>query len=163
MKTTQDALFVVLIFMATSLLPACSSLQNANQALVAHPKKCVRYPANAGQAVGTVVGIPVGIVLALPTMAVYHFLPVDEETKGWSGLFPFVVCQQLGTVIIGGIPWCGVGWWGVPESEPKEVVNTTARWPMGTYVETPDGSMIVGDASSKTGEFSAEQDKGAAK
>ena len=157
MNANKGTLIVVLILILTSLLPACSSLQNANQTLVEHPKKCVRYPANVGHAIGTVVGIPVGIVLALPTMAVYNFLPVDEETKGWSGIFPFIVCQQLGTVTIGGIPWCAFGWWGAHKSEPKAEVNTESRWPMGTYVETPTGSMVVGDSSSKTGEFNKEK------
>ena len=157
MITNKNTIILVFSLMVTSLLPACRSLGNADRTLVEHPKKCVRYPANAGRAVGTVVGIPVGIVLALPTMAVYNFLPVDEETKGWSGIFPFVVCQQLGTVIIGGLPWCAFGWWGVPKSEPKAVANTKARWPMGTYVETPTGSMVVGDSSSKTGEFIKEK------
>ena len=157
MNTSKVTFFVVLLLIVTSFLQGCSSLQHADQTLVEHPKKCVRYPAKAGQAAGTVVGIPVGIVLALPTMVVYNFLPVDEETKGWSGIFPFVVCQQLGTVIIGGLPWCAFGWWGVPKSEPKAVANTKARWPMGTYVETPTGSMVVGDSSSKTGEFIKEK------
>ena len=157
MNTNKVTFIVVLLLIVTSFLPGCSSLQHADQTLVEHPKKCVSYPAKAGQAAGTVVGIPVGIVLALPTMVVYNFLPVDEETKGWSGIFPFVVCQQLGTVIIGGLPWCAFGWWGVPKSEPKAVANTKARWPMGTYVETPTGSMVVGDSSSKTGEFIKEK------
>ena len=157
MNTNKDTLIVVLLFIVTSFLTACSSLQHADQTLVEHPKKCVRYPANVGHAIGTVVGIPVGIVLALPTMAVYNFLPVDEETKGWSGIFPFIVCQQLGTVTIGGIPWCAFGWWGAHKFEPKAEVKTEARWPMGTYVETPAGSMVVGDPSSKTGEFNKEK------
>ena len=149
---------IALLAAASTLLSACGTIDQAHWALIEHPKKTVRYPANVGKAVGMIAGIPIGIVLAIPSMIVANLVSDDDEVKAWSGLIPYVACYDVGTLAFGGIPWSIFGWWGVPKSESKAVVNTKARWPMGTYVETPTGSMVVGDSSSKTGEFS-EKDK----
>lgn len=97
------------------------------------------------------------IVLMPITIPMSHALWGDSETASWAPIYPAVHCRNFGTVLVGGIPWLPFGWWGVPKSEPKAVVNTKARWPMGTYVETPAVSMVVGDPSSKTGEFNKEK------
>ena len=145
MKTNKHSLIATLVLMATALLPGCATLNNAHQTLIEHPKRTVRYPSHVGEAVGTIVGIPVGIVLMIPTMMVAHLLPLDEETKAWSGLYPFAACCDLGTIVVGGIPWCIVGWWGLPEPKPETEEERTAHLPRGTYVETENGWTIIGE------------------
>ena len=137
----------------------CAGCATTHERLIEHPKRTVRYPALAGEAIGWTVGFPVAII-CLPIT-----LPIsvcnDSEAAHWAPLSPVVVTRDTITTLVGGGPWLIFGWWGVPESEPKAVVsepkavvNTKSRWPMGTYVETPTGSMVVGDSSTKTGEFS---------
>jgi hypothetical protein len=145
MKKSKHSLAASTVFIAAILFSGCTSLNNAHMALIEHPKRTVKYPAHVGETVGTIVGIPVGIVLMIPTMIVANLLPLDEETKAWSGLYPFAACRDLGTIVIGGIPWCLVGWWGLPEPKPEADEERTCRLPRGSYVEDENGGMIVGE------------------
>ena len=142
---------------AISLLCAtCAGCATTHQRLIEHPKRTVRYPAKAGETIGYIAGCPVAIVCLPVTLPIYAFNQ-DSEYARWAPLYPWTFTRDATTTLIGGGPWLIFGWWGVPKSEPKVVVNSKARWPMGTYVETPTGSMIVGDSSSKTGEFKKEK------
>ena len=134
----------------------CAGCATTHQRLIEHPKRTVRYPAKAGETVGYIAGCPVAIVCLPVTSFIYAFNQDSERARG-APLYPVIVTRDAVTTLIGGGPWLVFGWWGVPKSEPKAVVNSKARWPMGTYVETPTGSMVVGDSSSKTGEFNKEK------
>ena len=134
----------------------CAGCATIHQRLIEHPKRTVRYPAVAGEAVGWIAGFPVALVCLPVTLPIYAFNQ-DSENARWAPLYPWNATRGAFTALIGGGPWLIFGWWGVPKYEPKAVVNTKARWPMGTYVETPTGSMVVGDSSSKTGEFKKEE------
>ena len=144
---------VIVLFSVAVLLSGCTSLNSAHYALTGHPNRTVRYPSRVGEVAGIVVGVPVGVALALPSVVICNMLPLDDETQTWSAFYPFTACCDLGTIVVGGIPWCIFGRWGVPISEPNKEVNNPPQWPIGSYVETPTGSMIVGDPSSITGEF----------
>ena len=128
-----------------------------HQALIEHPKGVVRYPAKTGEVAGKIVGIPVAIV-CLPATLIIAAFNQDSETARWAPLYPYSITRDAMTTLIGGGPWLIFGWWGMPRSEPKEKVDASPRLPRGTYVETPTGSMVVGDSSSNTGEFN-EKDK----
>ena len=76
----------------------------------------------------------------------------------WAPLYPWIATRDATTTLIGGGPWLIFGWWGVPQSKSDEVVDTSKpRYPRGAYVETPTGSIVVGDPSSKTGELNEEK------
>ena len=149
----KHILAITTISAAVILLPACgtlNSMDRAQWALVQHPKRIVRYPANVGKAAGMIVGIPIGAILAFPSALIVNALPYDDETKAWSGLIPFVACYDICTIMIGGIPWCAFGWWGVkkPIKEPGD--EWLERLPPGAYVVTENGEMIVGRTSTNT-------------
>ena len=127
-----------------------------HQWLVEHPKRTVRYPALAGETAGYLVGLPVALICLPITLPISAFNQ-DSEAAHWAPLAPVIVARDTITTLVGGGPWLIFGWWGVPESEPKTVVHTKARWPMGTYVETPAGSMVVGDPATRTGEFNVDK------
>ena len=131
----------------------CAGCATTHQKLIEHPKRTVRYPAKAGETIGYIAGCPVAIVCLPVTLPIYAFNQ-DSEKARWAPLFPWIVTRDATTTLIGGGPWLIFGWWGVPRSEPKEKVDASPHLSRGTYVETPTGSMVVGDSSTKTGEFS---------
>ena len=139
---------------AISLLCAmCAGCATTHQRLIEHPKRTVRYPAKAGETVGYIAGCPVAIVCLPVTLPIYAFNR-DSEKARWAPLYPWIFTRDATTTLIGGGPWLFSGWWGVPQSKPKEVVNTSKpRYPRGAYVETPTGSMVVGDPASISGDI----------
>lgn len=144
--------------MAVCLLCAMSAgCATPHRRLVEHPKRTVRYPAKAGETIGYVAGGPVALVCLPITLPIYAFNQ-DSEKARWAPLYPWIATRDAATALVGGGPWLVFGWWGIPETEFSEKMNASSRLPRGTYVETPEGSMVVGDPSTKTGEFS-EKDK----
>ena len=146
---------IVILGLICTLGAGCATTY---QCLIEHPKKTVRYPSKAGETVGYIAGCPVAL-LCLPVTLPISALNTDSEAAHWAPLAPVMVTRDTITTLVGGGPWLVFGWWGVPKSEPKAVVNTKARWPMGTYVETPAGSMVVGDPATQTGDFRQEKSK----
>ena len=130
----------------------CAGCATTHQRLIEHPKRTVRYPAKAGETVGYIAGCPVAIICLPVTLSIYAFNQ-DSERARWAPLYPVIVTRDAVTTLIGGGPWLIFGLWGVPKSEPVERIVTSPRLPRGTYVETPTGSMVVGDSSNNTGEF----------
>ena len=135
----------------------CTGCATTHQKLIEHPKRTVRYPAKAGEAIGYIAGCPVAIVCLPVTLPIYAFNQ-DSEKVRWAPLYPWIATRDATTTLIGGGPWLIFGWWGVPQSKSDEVVDTSKpRYPRGAYVETPTGSIVVGDPSSKTGELNEEK------
>ena len=137
---------------ALCLLCALSAgCATTHQVLIEHPKRVVRYPAIAGEVVGEIAGIPVAIV-CLPATLLIAACNQDSEIARWAPLYPYSITRDAITTLIGGGPWLICGWWGVPKSELVEKIDVSPRWPRGTYVETPTGSIVVGDPSTQAGE-----------
>ena len=128
----------------------CGSLHHAQRVLIEHPKRVVQYPSQAGNFIGTVIGFPVGLILMFPAALIADMLPLDDETKAWAGLYPYVICIDTVTVIVGGLPWCAFGWRGVekPMNEPGD--EWLESLPRGAYVVTENGEMIAGRTSTNS-------------
>ncbi len=116
--TNPKFLALVLLVLLVALNGCVSLTVPPAERLREHPKRVVRYPANAGQAVGTVVGIPLSIVL-LPVTVPYIYLATDRSFEtGQFAMVPWVVSQAVGIICVGGPPWLLFGWWG--RTEPVE-------------------------------------------
>lgn len=99
---------LVLIICASCFLSACSA---TSQKLLEHPRAVVRYPAKAGETVGSIIGIPVTIV-CLPVSLAVGACVRDHETAVWAPLYPYAVTVDVFTTIFAGPPWLVFGWWG---------------------------------------------------
>lgn len=127
--TGKLAMFLIMVI----VLPGCSSLHRGSRTLVEHPKKIVKYPAYIGEAVGGIVGIPVTYAVMIPaTLIVASLCPLNKDNDPRSYLHPFRDCIDTGTIIVGGIPWCAFGWWGVPKQEEKTIEDNTHH-PTGDF------------------------------
>jgi hypothetical protein len=97
-------------------------------------KAVIKYPSQAGEAVGLIVGIPATIVL-YPATITLSSLITDDEQRAWFPLLPVPIFADLGTVFVGGVPWLLFDRWGndkpqIEAYEPiekEEVVQYEAR------------------------------------
>ncbi|MFC1461337.1 hypothetical protein ACFLQR_02320 [Verrucomicrobiota bacterium] len=98
-------------------LTGCASLNRPVCELMEHPKRVVKYPSRVGNVCGSIVGVPVSVVL-LPVSYPVTIASGDTGEEGWGVYAPAVFCGDVGTILFGGVPWLGFGWWG-NEQEPK--------------------------------------------
>ena len=108
------------ILLLTALV-GCRTMVNAvgtaADSLTTHPKAAVRVPARTGYRVFAIVpGVPLAILLAPVTIPIGYL----SRSNIWPlyAIIPACVSATTGAILVGGIPYSIVGWWGTAPATP---------------------------------------------